>query len=142
MTPNHPRTALCSAAPPTAQAGAVLSVILVGFLCACGGGGGETRVPADTKVYPPITITAAFRVNEAHVGVPVQFEGGICGGGNSQLKALWTFGDSEEFTETNFDIQSHTHTYATAGYYPLRVRCSDTSTTTWATSSAYIQVFP
>lgn len=141
MTLTQPRTPLCLAAQPSASAGAVLSVLLIGFLCACGGGD-ETRTPKDTTVYPAITITPAYRTTAAQVGVPVQFEGGLCGGGNGQLKALWTFGDGQEFTESDFGIQTHTHTYAYAGYFPLRVRCFDTSTTTWATSSSYIEVFP
>ena len=142
MTLHLPRITLDPAAPKGDLQGAVLGVLLVGLLCACGGGGGETRVPKDTTVYPPITITPAYRVTEARVGVPVQFEGGACSGGNGQLPALWTFGDGQEFVESDFGVPTHTHTYAYAGYYPLRVRCYDTSTTTWATSSAYIEVFP
>lgn len=141
MTLTPARTPLCLAPPPSAAAGAVVSVVWVGLLCACGGGG-STREPADTNIYPAITVTPAYRLATANAGVPVQFAGGLCAGGNNQLKALWTWGDGQEFTESDFGVQTHTHTYAYPGYYPLRVRCFDTSTTTWATSSSYIEVFP
>ena len=146
MTLNYARITDRPVVLPSARVGARVSALVVVLLCACGGGGGggELRTLKDTTVYPPVTITPAVRLNEARAGVPVQFDGGVCGGGNGQLTAQWTFGDGQ--VVINPTDKSHTYTFP--GYYPLRVRCSDSSDgagvsyATWSTSSAYIEVFP
>ena len=121
----------------------MLSVILVGFLCACGGGGdGNLREEKDTNTYPAVTVSPALYTDIPRAGVPLQFTGGDYAGGNGHLTAQWTFGDG---TVVN-NPSDKSHTYASPDYYQFRVVCRDsqdgsaTKYSTYATSAAYIRV--
>lgn len=143
MTLNHAQNMHCPVAPSSARVGAIVSAVLVVFLCACGGGDGTLREEKDTNVYPAVTVTPALYADVPRAGVPLQFTGGDCAGGNGHLTAQWTFGDSAIVINPS----DKSHTYALPGYYQFRVVCRDsqdgsaTKYSTYATSSAYIQVF-
>ena len=143
MTLNHAQNMHCPGAPSSARAGAILSVLLVGLLCACGGGDGNLRVEKDTNTYPAVTVTPALYTDVPLAGVPLQFTGGDCAGGNGHLTSQWTFGDGAVVNNPS----DKSHTYASTGYYQFRVVCRDSQDgsaakySTYATSAAYIQVF-
>lgn len=144
MTRHSTYTTHVTEAQPSARAGAMVGALAVAFLCACGGGGENPREEKDTTIYPPVTVTPAYHDDNPQAGVPLQFTGGDCGGGNGRLKAVWTFGDSQ----TSVNPTSKTHTYAAPGFYSFRVVCTDsqdgsaTKYSTHATTTTYITVYP
>lgn len=131
MTTRKPRTPPCFAAlRPT-----VLIVPMAILMCACGGGSPNSPL-VNTKSYPAVTITGPAPRTTVHAGVEVQFDGGVCGGGNGQLTASWNYGDNTPLTPSN------THTYARAGSFPLWVQCTDTSGSPSAVVVGNILVLP
>ena len=139
MAPIPSRPAICRVALPSAWRVTLLGLILAALVGACGGGGTGT-VPTkanslvSTKTYPAVTVTPAYLSVEPRAGVPVQFEGGVCGGGNGQLRAAWNFGDNTPTAD------SGAHTYARAGSFPFWVQCTDTAGSPVATVRAEIEV--
>lgn len=131
MTSSQPRTTHGRAAlRPT-----LLTVPVTILMCACGGGSPNDPI-ASPKSYPAVTVTIPSARSTVHAGVEVQFDGGVCGGGNGQLAAAWNFGDNTPIANTN------THTYARAGTFPLWVQCTDTSGSPSAMVVSNILVLP
>lgn len=99
-----------------------LAAVLVG----CGGG------DANSGNYGPprdITITKIALSDANHVavgGLPVEFDGGVCGGGNGPLRVKWTYGDGSEGG-------TGVHTYpipnapSVSTRYTVRAKCTDAS---------------
>lgn len=114
-------------------------VFLVGLLVGCGGGGDNSSppngAPRDISVTQP-HLSAATPI--ATVGSPVQFDGGICGGGNGPLAVSWNFGDGSS------NGRNGVHTYTSAGRYTLVVKCTDGSGNDfkWALTTEPVEVFP
>lgn len=124
----------------------LLALCLAASLYACGGGdASDTRLPdanSANKVGPGITVTVPYLTGgKAYTtsGAEAVFEGGVCGGGNGQLSALWIYGDGSSSTAPN------RHTYVTDNtirFYDLVVKCTDTANNPWATVTAHVEVRP
>lgn len=119
-------------------------LLLPMLLNACGGGdASDVRLPdpnASSKVGPAVSVTAPYlSAGYATGGAEAVFEGGVCGGGNGQLRAAWMYGDGSSSTASN------RHTYpvrSTTIFYDLTVQCTDTANNPAATVTAHVEVRP
>ena len=121
-------------------------VVLTALLHACGGGdAADVRLPdpnAANTVGPAVTVSAPYLSGGRTYttgSTEEIFEGGICDGGNGQLRAAWLYGDGSSSTPSN------RHTYpvrSTTVFYNLTVQCTDTASNPAGTVTAIVEVRP
>jgi len=117
-----------------------LAGLCIGVLLgACGGGEEPPRGPPQPPTAINITeLRLSARTPVATVGYQVEFEGGVCSGGNGPLSYSWTFVDGTPETPPN------KHTYRSAGKHTVRVTCRDGSDNEYkfAVTSLTVYVVP
>lgn len=102
-------------------AGLSMGVVVLG----CGGGGPTSGDYGPPKAITVTRIALSAATPVAWGGSPVQFDGGVCGGGNGPLRARWSYDSTDGPAGVyTFPIPVAPKVMQT---HVVRVKCTDAS---------------
>lgn len=116
-------------------------LLLTALLGACGGGGDDEPPPPAAPPPAAVSVSAVTLSARAIAEQPLQFGGGVCGGGTGTLSASWDFGDGTVVVNPASN-PSHSYADADAGTKTVVVTCTDTASTPVGKASLKLTVEP